>query len=119
MKPMPFERLNTQADDKESAKKWLQDLANGLVWLYSEDVVNRFQTALDTRLSQPDIRPFVADDGGLYFVQLLERVQYVSKEQLPEWLQGVPLLETLLEREIVQVQLIERLVLPDPVDVKG
>ena len=116
---MPFENLTIQADDKESAKKWLQDLADSLVWLYSEDVVNRFQAALNARLGRPDVRPFVAEDGGMYFVQLIERVQYLSNEQLPEWLRGVPLLEDLLEREIVQVQLVERLVLPDPVDVQA
>ena len=119
MTPMPFDRLTIQTGDDETALEWLHDLASVLAWYYPEELANGFQLELAARLRRPNIRPFLAEDGGMYFVQLLERTQLLTVEALPEWLKGVPLLEALLEREVVEVQLIERLVLPDPVDVPG
>ncbi|CAN5857296.1 hypothetical protein BH24DEI2_BH24DEI2_18360 [soil metagenome] len=118
MKPMPFERLTIQASDDATTREWLSDLSTVLEWYYPEDA-RQFGAVLSARLRRPDIRPATADDGGLYFVQLLERTRTLSTEALSDWLEGVPLLETLLERKIVEVQLVERLVLPDPVDVPG
>ena len=119
MTPMPFDRLTIQAGGDDTALEWLHDLAGVLAWYYPEEMANGFQLELAARLSRPDIRPALAEDGAMYFVQLLERTQILTTATLPEWLRGVPLLETLLERKVVEVQLVERLVLPDPVDVPG
>ena len=119
MRPMPFEKLSIQASDDATALEWFRDLAGTLARHYPKADTDPFQAALAERLNRPDIRPALAEDGGMYFVQLLERAQTLTTVTLPEWLRGVPLLETLLERKVIEVQLVERLVLPDPTDVPG
>ena len=114
---MPFDNLTIQASDDATALEWFRDLAGALAWHYPKADTDQFQAALGARLSRPDIRPSIAEDGGMYFVQLLERTKPLPAAALPEWLRDVPLLDTLVKRQVVEVQLVERLVLPDPVDV--
>ena len=116
---MPFEKLSIQASDDATALEWFRDLAGTLARHYPKADTDPFQAALAERLSRPDIRPALAEDGGMYFVQLLERTKPLPVAALPGWLKSVPLLDVLVTRQIVGVQLVERLVLPDPTDVPG
>ena len=119
MRPMPFEKLSIQASDDATALEWFRDLAGTLARHYPKADTDPFQAALAERLQRTDIRPALAEDGGMYLVQLLERTQTLTAATLPEWLRSVPLLDVLVKRQVVEVQLVERLVLPDPGDVPG
>ncbi len=119
MRPMPFEKLSIQAGDDATALEWFRDLAEALARTYPKADTDRFQAALTERLQRTDVRPALAEDSGMYFVQLLERTKPLPAAALPEWLRSVPLLDVLAKRKIIEVHLVERLVLPDPTDVPG
>ena len=118
MTPMPFDRITIQASAYADTRAWLQELAKGLSSHYPEQEVKRLLVALGARLGHPEVHPYTAHDNAYYFVQLLERTRVLSPAgKLPEGFTGTPLLGDLIEDGVAEVQVVERLVLPNVLDL--
>ena len=81
MRPMPFENLTIQASDDATAVEWFRDLASALARSYPRADTDQFQAALAVLLSRPDIRPALAEDGGMYFVQFARAHQTPARRR--------------------------------------